>query len=39
MNWVRKGCIDCKVELDEGQYADVYPTVCFKCGKSLKEMK
>jgi len=39
MEWIRKGCINCKVELDEGQPMDEYPTVCFKCGEPLEELE
>lgn len=36
--WIRKGCKDCKVELDEGQPMDIYPDKCFKCGKPLVDL-
>jgi len=36
--WTRIGCKDCKLELDEGQSLEVYPTSCFKCGKLLVEL-
>jgi len=38
MSFIKKGCKDCKVELDEGQNLTEYPTKCFKCGKDLVEL-
>ncbi len=35
MVFIRKGCLDCDVELDEAQPMEEYPTTCFKCGKDL----
>lgn len=34
----RKGCKNCKVELDESQAMDNYPITCFKCGKPLEKL-
>lgn len=36
MIWIKKECVDCKVELDKEQLVDVYQTICFKCKRKLE---